>query len=64
MSVPLPLQAAVPPVYTTSRAIEVGAPAPVLTAALCERFTSRGEADFADRVLYAIRLGSHQEGRG
>jgi len=44
-------------------AIDVGAPAPVLTTALYERFTSRGEADFADRVLAAMRFGfgGHEE---
>ena len=46
-------------------AIDVGAPAPVLTTALYERFTSRGEADFADRVLSAMRFGfgGHEEGK-
>ncbi|MDA8430337.1 MAG: decarboxylating 6-phosphogluconate dehydrogenase [Geobacteraceae bacterium] len=38
-------------------AIEEGVPAPVLSAALFERFSSRGEADFADRVLSAMRYG-------
>jgi len=35
----------------------------VLTAALFERFSSRGEADFADRVLSAMRFefGGHAE---
>jgi 6-phosphogluconate dehydrogenase (decarboxylating) len=47
-------------------AIDVGAPAPVLTTALDERFMSRGEADFADRVLSAMRFGfgGHREGKG
>jgi 6-phosphogluconate dehydrogenase len=38
----------------------------VLTTALYERFTSRGEADFADRVLSALRLGfgGHEEAEG
>jgi 6-phosphogluconate dehydrogenase len=38
-------------------------PSPVLTAALYERFNSRGEADFANRVLSAMRhaFGGHQE---
>ena len=44
--------------WTSMAAIDVGAPAPILTTALYERFTSRGEADFADRVLSAIRFGS------
>ncbi len=49
--------------WTSIAAIDVGAPAPVLTTALYERFMSRGEADFADRVLSAMRLGfgGHQE---
>ena len=38
-------------------------PAPVLSAALYERFSSRGEADFADKVLSALRyeFGGHEE---
>jgi 6-phosphogluconate dehydrogenase len=38
-------------------------PAPVLTAALYERFSSRGEADFADKLLSAMRFefGGHLE---
>ena len=38
-------------------------PAPVLSAALYERFSSRGEADFADKVLSAMRyeFGGHEE---
>jgi 6-phosphogluconate dehydrogenase len=43
--------------WTSIAAIDVTAPAPVLTTALYARFTSRGEADFADRVLSAMRLG-------
>ncbi len=43
--------------WTSIAAIDVSAPAPVLTTALYSRFTSRGEADFADRVLSAMRLG-------
>ena len=44
-------------------AIDEGVPAPVLTTALYERFTSRGEADFADKVLSAMRkeFGGHDE---
>jgi 6-phosphogluconate dehydrogenase len=44
-------------------AIESGTPAPVLTAALFERFGSRGEDDFANRLLSALRhqFGGHQE---
>jgi 6-phosphogluconate dehydrogenase len=37
-------------------AIEESAPAPVLSAALYQRFTSRGEADFADRLLSPMRF--------
>ena len=46
-------------------AIDDGVPTPVLTAALFERFASRGEADFADRVLSAMRkeFGGHDEKR-
>ena len=38
-------------------------PAPILTAALYERFSSRGQADFADKVLSAMRFefGGHKE---
>ncbi len=44
-------------------AIDEAVPAHVLTAALYERFSSRGEADFADRVLSAMRkeFGGHAE---
>ena len=49
--------------WTSIAAIDVSAPAPILTTALYERFTSRGEADFADRVLSAMRFGfgGHEE---
>ena len=52
--------------WTSTAAIDVGAPAPVLTTALYERFTSRGEADFANRVLSAMRFGfgGHEEQKG
>jgi 6-phosphogluconate dehydrogenase len=43
--------------WTLDAAIEEGVPAHVLAAALFERFASRGEADFQDRVLSAMRLG-------
>jgi 6-phosphogluconate dehydrogenase len=43
--------------WTSIAAIECGAPARVLTTALYDRFTSRGESDFADRVLSAMRFG-------
>jgi 6-phosphogluconate dehydrogenase len=43
--------------WTALAAIDTGAPAPVLTTALFARFASRGEADFANRALSAMRLG-------
>ena len=49
--------------WTITAAIDESAPAPVLSAALYERFTSRGEDDFATRVLSAMRFefGGHVE---
>lgn len=49
--------------WTSIAAIESGTPAPVLSAALYSRFTSRGEADYADRLLSAMRFefGGHEE---
>jgi 6-phosphogluconate dehydrogenase len=49
--------------WTILAAVESSAPAPVLSAALYERFSSRGEGDFADRVLSAMRhqFGGHAE---
>src|SRR5205807_422804 len=49
--------------WTILAAIEEGSPAPVLSAALYERFTSRGESDFANRLLSAMRFefGGHLE---
>jgi 6-phosphogluconate dehydrogenase len=49
--------------WTIRAAIDEGTPAPVLTEALYARFSSRGEADFADKVLSAMRhaFGGHQE---
>jgi 6-phosphogluconate dehydrogenase len=49
--------------WTILAAIESSAPSPVLTAALYERFSSRGEADFADKLLSAMRFqfGGHLE---
>ena len=49
--------------WTILAAIESGAPAPVLTESLYQRFTSRGEADFASKVLSAMRFqfGGHIE---
>ena len=49
--------------WTIDAAIEEGVPVPVLSAALFQRFSSRGEADFANKVLSAMRLqfGGHRE---
>jgi 6-phosphogluconate dehydrogenase len=49
--------------WTIAAAIDEAIPTPVLSAALYERFTSRGEADFADRLLSAMRhgFGGHLE---
>ena len=49
--------------WTIKAAIDEAVPAHVLTAALYERFSSRGEADFANRVLSAMRyeFGGHVE---
>ncbi|MFN8216064.1 MAG: decarboxylating 6-phosphogluconate dehydrogenase [Solirubrobacterales bacterium] len=49
--------------WTSIAAIDEGVPAPVLTAALFERFDSRGLADFGDKVLSAMRkqFGGHDE---
>lgn len=43
--------------WTISAAIDEAIPVPVLSAALFERFNSRGEADFADKLLSAMRFG-------
>ena len=43
--------------WTVEAAIDVGVPAPVLSAALYARFESRGQGAFANRVLSAMRLG-------
>jgi 6-phosphogluconate dehydrogenase len=49
--------------WTSTAAIDVGVPAPVLTSALYNRFSSRGLDNFADRVLSALRqqFGGHAE---
>ena len=49
--------------WTLAAAIDEGAPAPVLATALFDRFTSRGEADFANKLLSAMRkqFGGHDE---
>src|SRR5512133_1142794 len=43
--------------WTIKAAIDEGVPVPVLTTALYERFSSRGEADYQDRLLSAMRFG-------
>ena len=49
--------------WTIKAAIDEGVPAHVLSSALYERFSSRGEADFADKLLSAMRyeFGGHRE---
>ncbi len=49
--------------WTIKAAIDEAVPAPVLTTALYERFSSRGEADFANKLLSAMRFqfGGHVE---
>ncbi|WP_216918116.1 phosphogluconate dehydrogenase (NAD(+)-dependent, decarboxylating) [Nocardia noduli] len=49
--------------WTVQAAIDEGVPAHVLTAALYERFASRGEADYANKALSAMRMafGGHME---
>jgi 6-phosphogluconate dehydrogenase len=49
--------------WTANAAIDISAPAPVLSTALYQRFSSRGEDDFADRLLSAMRyqFGGHVE---
>ena len=51
--------------WTSNAAIDTGTPTPVLTTALFSRFASRGEADFANRLLSALRaeFGGHAEKR-
>jgi 6-phosphogluconate dehydrogenase len=51
--------------WTIKAAIDEGVPVNVLSAALYERFSSRGEADFADKILSAMRygFGGHLEKR-
>ncbi len=43
--------------WTIKAAIDEAIPAPVLSAALYQRFTSRGEADYQDKLLSAMRFG-------
>ena len=49
--------------WTIKAAIDEGVPVPVLSSALYARFSSRGEADFANRMLSAMRFefGGHLE---
>ncbi len=49
--------------WTILSAVESGSPAPVLSTALFERFTSQGEGSFADKLLSAMRsqFGGHDE---
>ena len=49
--------------WTINAAIDEAVPVPVLSAALYQRFSSRGEAEFTDRVLSAMRFefGGHRE---
>ncbi|HEY2255879.1 MAG TPA: decarboxylating 6-phosphogluconate dehydrogenase, partial [Variovorax sp.] len=49
--------------WTIEAAIDEGVPVPVLSAALFARFSSRGEADFSNRILSAMRheFGGHNE---
>jgi len=51
--------------WTIQAAVEEGAPAPVLSTALYQRFTSRGSDEFADKLLSAMRyqFGGHVEKR-
>jgi 6-phosphogluconate dehydrogenase len=51
--------------WTIKAAIDEAVPAPVLSSALYQRFSSRGEADFGDRLLSAMRyeFGGHLEKR-
>src|SRR5262245_14990925 len=52
--------------WTLKAAIDEGVPAHVLTASLYERFDSRGDADFANKLLSAMRFefGGHEEKKG
>jgi 6-phosphogluconate dehydrogenase len=52
--------------WTIAAAIDEEVPVPVISAALFGRFESRGETDFADRLLSALRkqFGGHAEKKG
>ena len=43
--------------WTIKAAVDEGIPAPVLTSALFERFASRGEAEFQNKIMSAMRFG-------
>jgi len=49
--------------WTIKAAIDEAVPTPVLTAALYERFASRGEAEFQNKLMSAMRMqfGGHHE---
>jgi 6-phosphogluconate dehydrogenase len=49
--------------WTLAAANDLSVPAPILASALFSRFASRGEADFQNRLLSALRhqFGGHQE---
>jgi hypothetical protein len=49
--------------WTIAAAVDESVPTPVLSAALFQRFSSRGEGDFANKILSALRyqFGGHQE---
>jgi 6-phosphogluconate dehydrogenase len=49
--------------WTVAAAVDTGVPAGVITTALYERFQSRGEGDFGDKILSAMRseFGGHAE---
>jgi 6-phosphogluconate dehydrogenase len=51
--------------WTLKAAVDEGVPAPILAAAIAERFASRGHEDFSNRVLSAMRseFGGHEEKR-
>ena len=49
--------------WTIAAALDEAVPVPVLSAAVYQRFSSRGDADFADKILSAMRyeFGGHEE---
>jgi 6-phosphogluconate dehydrogenase len=52
--------------WTVEAAVETGVPAAVITAALYERFESRGNGELTDKILSAMRseFGGHAEKKG